>query len=195
MHQISQNQRDPASSRPRPGARLALGFQFLVVLPFCLIVLGALVRANGAGLACPDWPLCFGEFIPRFDFKIAFEWGHRVLAGSVGIVFIALAGWTLRQSELRAKMGLGLLVAALMLAQPTWEAWRAGLLIAVAGECLRLWAAGHLEKSREITRSGPYRFLRHPLYAGSIVIAVGVAVASRSIAVAEIGRASCRERV
>jgi len=96
--------------------RLARGFLMLAGVTYVLIVLGALVRANGAGLACPDWPLCFGEFIPRFDFKIAFEWGHRVLAGSVGIVFIALAGWTLRQSELRAKMGLGLLVAALMLA-------------------------------------------------------------------------------
>ncbi len=96
--------------------RLTLGFFALAGVTYVLIVLGALVRAHGAGLACPDWPLCFGEVIPRFDFKIAFEWGHRVLAGSVAIVFVALAGWTLRQRELRAKMWPGLLAAALLLA-------------------------------------------------------------------------------
>ena len=86
----------------------------------------------------------------------------------------------------RVSLGFAAAVGALVLAQPTWDAWRAGLLIALAGECLRLWAAGHLEKSREVTRSGPYRVLRHPLYTGSIVIAIGVAVASRSTAVAAV---------
>jgi hypothetical protein len=39
-----------------------------------------------------------------------------------------------------------------------WGTWRAGLFVALAGEAsLRIWAAGHLEKSREVTRSGPYR--------------------------------------
>lgn len=86
----------------------------------------------------------------------------------------------------RRRVSLGFVAAAatLVLAQPTWGAWRTGLVIAVAGECLRVWAAGHLEKSREVTRSGPYRFLRHPLYAGSVVIAIGAAVASRSVVVA-----------
>ena len=72
----------------------------------------------------------------------------------------------------------------LVFAQPTWATWRTGLVIAIAGESLRLWATGHLEKGREVTRSGPYRFLRHPLYAGSTVIAIGVVVASRTVAVA-----------
>jgi hypothetical protein len=67
----------------------------------------------------------------------------------------------------------------LVLARPTWESCGAGLLVAVAGECLRVWAAGHLEKGREVTRSGPYRFVSHPLYAGSMLIAIGIAIASR----------------
>ena len=86
----------------------------------------------------------------------------------------------------RVPLGFATAVAMLMFARPTWGTWRAGLLIACAGECVRVWAAGHLEKGREVTRSGPYRFLRHPLYAGSSVIAVGAVVASRSFTVAAV---------
>ena len=86
----------------------------------------------------------------------------------------------------RVSLGFATAVVMLLFAQPTWDMWWTGLFIACVGECLRVWAAGHLEKGREVTRSGPYRFLSHPLYAGSIVIAVGVAVASRSVTVAVV---------
>ncbi|HEY3158835.1 MAG TPA: isoprenylcysteine carboxylmethyltransferase family protein, partial [Vicinamibacterales bacterium] len=78
-------------------------------------------------------------------------------------------------------------IAALLLAHPTWLTWRIGLLVAAAGEGIRIWAAGHLEKGREITRSGPYRWSRHPLYVGSSVMAAGAAIASHSAAVAVLG--------
>jgi protein-S-isoprenylcysteine O-methyltransferase Ste14 len=84
----------------------------------------------------------------------------------------------------RVSLGFVTAVAAAVLAQPTWESWRAGLGIAIVGEALRVWAAGHLEKGREVTRSGPYRWMRHPLYAGSSILALGVVVASRSIVLA-----------
>ena len=42
-----------------------------------------------------------------------------------------------------------------------------------AGEALRMWAAGHLNKSREVTSSGPYRFVAHPLYVGSSMMGAG----------------------
>ncbi len=70
---------------------LALPFAALVVLTWMLLVLGALVRAHEAGLACPDWPLCFGEFVPDMNLKVAFEWGHRVVAGGVSLIFATLA--------------------------------------------------------------------------------------------------------
>jgi len=56
--------------------------------------------------------------------------------------------------------------------------------VACAGEAIRVWAAGHLEKGREVTRSGPYRFVGHPLYVGSTVIAAGIGLAARSAVVA-----------
>ena len=68
----------------------------------------------------------------------------------------------------RFRVTLGFIVGTMCfaLARPSWPTIVAGALIAVPGEMLRLWAAGHIEKGREITRSGPYRFVRHPLYLG-----------------------------
>lgn len=82
----------------------------------------------------------------------------------------------------RRRVLLGFLSGAIVLwlAQPTWSSLIRGAVFAVAGEALRLWAAGHLEKSKEVTRSGPYARMRHPLYLGSAFIAVGVAVAGES---------------
>src|SRR6267142_2380497 len=84
----------------------------------------------------------------------------------------------------RVALGFATALATIVLAHPTWAAWRIGLVVALAGEAARVWAAGHLEKGREVTRSGPYRWTRHPLYVGSTVIALGVVIASRSAAVA-----------
>jgi protein-S-isoprenylcysteine O-methyltransferase Ste14 len=91
----------------------------------------------------------------------------------------------------RRRVTLGFLAAAvaLAMARSTWVSWFSGLAVACVGEGLRIWAAGHLEKGREVTRSGPYRWTRHPLYVGSGIIAVGVVIASRSAVVALIGAA------
>lgn len=94
----------------------------------------------------------------------------------------------LAEALVRRRVTLGFVAGAVALAfaQPTWPWWRIGLLVAGAGEAIRIWAAGHLEKSREVTRSGPYAFTRHPLYLGSAIIALGVALASRSVIVAAL---------
>lgn len=83
-------------------------------------------------------------------------------------------------------LGFVAAVLALVLSRPTWRTWGAGLAVAIAGEAIRIWAAGHLEKGREVTRSGPYRWTRHPLYVGSAVIAAGVVIASSSLVVAAV---------
>ena len=91
--------------------------------------------------------------------------------------------WLVRK---RVPLGFVAALAALIAARPTWGSWIAGLAVASIGEAIRIWAAGHLEKSREVTQSGPYRYTRHPLYLGSTILAVGIVVASRSVWVAAV---------
>jgi protein-S-isoprenylcysteine O-methyltransferase Ste14 len=68
--------------------------------------------------------------------------------------------------------------AVFYLARPTPRLLVIGGAVAGVGELIRIWAAGHLNKGQEVTQSGPYRFTRHPLYAGSAVVALGAAIAS-----------------
>lgn len=95
---------------------------------------------------------------------------------------------TLTRVLARIRVSLGFVVAAsaFWLATPTPATIAVGSGIAVLGEALRIWAAGHLEKSREVTSSGPYRFTRHPLYLGSSLLGIGFAVASGHALVAAI---------
>lgn len=92
---------------PAPAPRvvfLAWGFAALTAATFGLVVLGALVRAHGAGLACPDWPLCFGSLVPEFDMRVAFEWSHRALAGGISLGLLALTAVALRTPALRERL-------------------------------------------------------------------------------------------
>ena len=87
-------------------------------------------------------------------------------------------------ARMRVALGFVFGVLVLVLAQPTKPSLLVGMSIAAAGEAIRIWAAGHLRKSREVTVSGPYRWVAHPLYVGSSVMGVGLAIASMSIVVA-----------
>jgi len=86
----------------------------------------------------------------------------------------------------RRRVALGFLsgIATLVLARPTARSIAIGMSIAAVGELLRIWAAGHLNKSREVTSSGPYRWVAHPLYVGSSIMGAGLAVACASVVVA-----------
>jgi hypothetical protein len=92
--------------------------------------------------------------------------------------------FTRRLARLRVPLGFACGAIVLWFAQPHWWSLVVGGLVACMGEGLRVWAAGHLEKSREVTRSGPYRWLRHPLYVGSFVMSGGLAIACWSVLVA-----------
>ncbi len=89
-----------------------------------------------------------------------------------------------RVARLRVTIGFIASVVVLWLAHPTARSLAIGAVVAAIGEAVRVWAAGHLEKGLEVTRSGPYAFTRHPLYLGSSLIGIGLAIASASLVVA-----------
>jgi cytochrome c oxidase assembly protein subunit 15 len=67
---------------------------FVAFATYLLIIAGALVTSNDAGLSVPDWPTSFGSFsMPRMVGGVKFEHGHRMIAGFVGILTILLVLW------------------------------------------------------------------------------------------------------
>jgi heme A synthase len=76
---------------------------------FALLIIGGLVHATGSSLACPDWPLCYGQAFPRMEGGILFEHGHRLAALAVVVLVVALAVQVFR---VRPERSLRLLSAA-----------------------------------------------------------------------------------
>jgi cytochrome c oxidase assembly protein subunit 15 len=91
---------------------------FVAFCTFLLIVAGALVTGNDAGLSVPDWPTSFGTFrMPRMVGGVKFEHGHRMIAGTVGIFTILLAIWIWRQDSRRWIRWVGFAAVMAVLAQ------------------------------------------------------------------------------
>jgi len=71
-------------------------------LTLFLMALGSATRVMNAGLACPDWPLCYGSVLPsqQMNLQVFLEWFHRLIASSMGLLVIALvtAAWWYRRS-------------------------------------------------------------------------------------------------
>jgi len=111
-------------------------FRLLVLgtlgLAFVVVVVGAYVRLSGAGLGCPDWPLCYGQPLPgdladRDALAKAWkEMGHRYLAGTLGllVLVLCLCSWKTRQSP---RLTTALL--ALVIFQATLGAWTVTMLL------------------------------------------------------------------
>jgi len=84
-----------------------------------------------------------------------------------------------RVAKLRVPFGFVMLAAFLWLSAPDGVSLSVGLPVAFLGLALRAWAAGHLEKNRDLTQSGPYAYVRNPLYLGTLTVAAGFAIASK----------------
>lgn len=60
-----------------------------IAFAYALMVMGTFVTSTGSGLACPDWPKCYGSFVPPREVQIWFEWGHRLLGAATGFLLMA----------------------------------------------------------------------------------------------------------
>lgn len=89
-------------------------------------------------------------------------------------------------ARLRVPMGFLLAAAFAWLARPTTRSLACGIPISLAGLALRAWAAGHIAKDRQLATGGPYAYIRNPLYAGTLLVALGLAAAARGIGLASL---------
>jgi cytochrome c oxidase assembly protein subunit 15 len=92
---------------------------FLACWTFVLIIAGALVTSNDAGLSVPDWPTSFGSLykIPRLVGGVRFEHTHRMIAQGAGLLTIVLAVWTWRVEKRRWMRNLAFAAVATVIAQ------------------------------------------------------------------------------
>ncbi|MBD2178319.1 heme A synthase [Pseudanabaena sp. FACHB-1998] len=78
--------------------RMAFG---IAIATWMVMAIGSATRVMNAGLACPDWPLCYGTVLPaeQMNLQVFLEWFHRLVASSVGFATIVLFGasWYFRQ--------------------------------------------------------------------------------------------------
>jgi protein-S-isoprenylcysteine O-methyltransferase Ste14 len=81
----------------------------------------------------------------------------------------------------RVPFGFVLLLGFGWLSRPSFTSMSIGIPIALLGLLLRGWAGGHLAKDRQLASSGPYAYLRNPLYVGTLTVALGLAIASSSV--------------
>jgi protein-S-isoprenylcysteine O-methyltransferase Ste14 len=84
-------------------------------------------------------------------------------------------------ARLRVPSGFLIVAAFAWFSNPTVRWLAVGLPVSLAGLALRAWAAGCLAKNRELATGGPYAYTRNPLYLGTLLVAAGLAIASRSI--------------
>jgi protein-S-isoprenylcysteine O-methyltransferase Ste14 len=89
--------------------------------------------------------------------------------------------WSRIARRIRVPLGFLLAIVYVWLAHPTWKSIALGTLVAFPGILLRALASGHVKKNEELTTSGPYAHTRNPLYLGSLIMAVGFAIAAQSL--------------
>jgi len=103
---------------------------------YVLIFVGGLVRVSGAGLGCPDWPKCFGRWIPPtdvsqlpagmdpslFNFTLAWiEWINRLVGVSVGLLIATTGFWAIARYRPHKKILIPAVFAALLVAFQGWQ--------------------------------------------------------------------------
>lgn len=91
---VLEQQNVEAATQHNPKERIRRLVWRMCVATLILMAIGSATRVMNAGLACPDWPLCYGKLLPtkQMNFQVFLEWFHRLDAALIGVSAIALVG-------------------------------------------------------------------------------------------------------
>ena len=99
---VLEQQNQVAKKQQSPKDRIRRLVWKMAIATLILMAIGSATRVMNAGLACPDWPLCYGELVPtkQMNLQVFLEWFHRLDASLIGISAIVLVGmsWWNRRS-------------------------------------------------------------------------------------------------
>lgn len=131
-----------------------------------LLLVGGIVHGTGSSLACPDWPLCFGQFFPKMEGNVLVEHGHRLFASSVGILTVLLFILGIKEGKRahRAVPFLGGLALVLVIGQGVLGGltviYRLPTLISFAHLCTSMLFFSTVIAIACLTAAGPAQFQR-----------------------------------
>ena len=91
-----------------------------------------------------------------------------------------MASWSAIARRIRVPLGFAFALLYLWLARPTAKSILIGTALVIPGLLIRALASGQLQKNEQLATGGPYAYTRNPLYLGSLILAIGFALASRS---------------
>jgi len=95
-----------------------------------------------------------------------------------------VASWSKIARRIRVPLGFAFAVLYMWLARPSGHSIALGAAIAIPGLLVRALASGHVEKNEQLATGGPYAHTRNPLYLGSLILALGFAIAARNWGIA-----------
>ena len=98
---VFQTQQENITTEAKPAVWIRWLVWKIAIATLLLMAVGSATRVMNAGLACPDWPLCYGQLVPtqQMNLQVFLEWFHRLDAALIGFSAIALCGlsWWWRQ--------------------------------------------------------------------------------------------------
>jgi heme A synthase len=174
------------------------------IFAFALVIWGGIVRINGAGMTCPDWPRCRGVWFPALDGSVVYEWTHRFGAPILTLLIVAtfIAAWRARDQR-PAAWKASWFSAALVVAQiivgaltikyinsPPSVAAHLGLGILTFVSLLVIWyAAGALNKSQAAFSSAAASTAYGRLALSASLITLGAILAAGYMSASNAGLA------